>query len=110
MRIAYIVGGFPVISETFVVNQIAGMAARGCHVDIFATSAGTMARLQEAVERYKLMERVHRLDAPRNYLLRLYRILLLLLVYGWRAPGAVLRSVNIVRYGRGGGPPGAPHP
>lgn len=100
MRIAYIVGGFPVISETFVVNQIAGMAARGCHVDIFATSAGTMARLPEAVERYKLMERVHRLDAPRNYLLRLYRILLLLLVYGWRAPGAVLRSVNIVRYGR----------
>ena len=100
MRIAYIVGGFPVISETFIVNQIAGMVARGCHVDIFATSAGTTARLPEAVERYRLMEHVHRLDAPRNYLLRLYRILLLLLVCGWRAPGAVLRSVNIVRYGR----------
>lgn len=99
MRIAYVVGGFPVISETFVVNQIAGMAARGCHVDIFATSAGTTARLPEAVERYRLMERVHRLDAPRNYLLRLYRILLLLLIYGWRAPGAVMRSVNVARYG-----------
>jgi len=100
MRIAYFVGGFPVISETFVVNQIAGMAARGCHVDIFATSAGTTTRLPEAVGQHRLIERVHRLDAPRNYLLRLYRILLLLLVYGWRAPGVVMRSVNVARYGR----------
>lgn len=100
MRVAYVVGGFPVISETFIVNQIAGMAARGCHVDIFATSERTTTRLPEAVGRHRLMERVHRLDAPRNYLLRLYRIATLLLVYGWRAPGAVLRSVNIVRYGR----------
>ena len=77
MRIAYFVGGFAVICETFIVNQIAGMAARGCHVDIFATSGGTIARLPEAVVRHGLMERVQRLDAPRNYLLRLYRIALL---------------------------------
>jgi len=70
MRVAYIVGGFLVISETFIVNQIAGMVARGCHVYIFTTSVGTTAVLPEAVERYRLMERVHRLDAPRNYLLR----------------------------------------
>jgi len=100
MRIAYFVGGFPVISETFIVNQIAGMVARGCHVDIFATSGGKMARLPEAVERYRLMERVHRLDAPRNYVLRLYRIVVLLLVYGWRAPGTIMRSINVARYGR----------
>lgn len=100
MRIAYIVGGFPVISETFIVNQIAGMASRGCQVDIFATATGTMARLPDAVERYKLMDRVHRLDAPRNYLLRLYRIILLLLTHGWRSPGAVIRSINVVRYGK----------
>jgi len=90
-----------VISETFVVNQIAGMAARGCHEDIFATSAGTTAPPPEAVERYRLMEHVHRLDAPRNHLLRLYRIVTLLLVYGLRAPGAVMRSLNVARYGRG---------
>lgn len=100
MRIAYIVGGFPVISETFIVNQIAGMAARGCHVDIFATSGRTMDRLPETVVRHGFMARVHRLDAPRNYLLRLFRILLLLLAHGWRAPVAVMRSVNIARYGR----------
>ena len=100
MRIAYFVGGFPALSETFIVNQIAGMAARGCHVDIFATSRGTTPRLPEAVVRHGLMERVQRLDAPRNYLLRLYRIALLLLVCGWRAPTTVMRSVNVVRYGR----------
>jgi colanic acid/amylovoran biosynthesis glycosyltransferase len=100
MKIAYIVGGFPVISETFIVNQIAGMVERGCHVDIFATSAGTTTQPPEAVERYKLMEHVYRLDAPRNYLLRLIRILILLFAYGWRSPGVVMRSVNVARYGR----------
>jgi len=100
MRVAYVVGGFPVISETFVVNQIAGMVARGCNVDIFATSEGTTTRLPEAVARHKLMERAHRLDAPRNFLFRLYRVATLLLLYGWRAPGAVIRSINVVRYGR----------
>jgi len=100
MRVAYIVGGFPVVSETFVVNQIAGMVARGCLVDIFTTSSGMPAGLPESAMQYKLMERVHRLNAPRNYLLRLSRIMLLLLAYGWQAPGAIIRSVNIARYGR----------
>ena len=97
MRVACVVGGFPVLSETFVVNQLAGMAARGCHVDILATSAATTVPLPQGVERHGLMQRVHRLDAPRNRLLRLCRVVRLLLAHGWRAPAAVIRSVDVAR-------------
>lgn len=102
MKIAYIVGGFPAISETFIVNQIAGMVARGEDVDILVTAKrkGKTPHLPEAVVRHKLMERVLRIGAPRNFLLRLLRLLPLLLAYGWREPGVVMRSVNIARYGK----------
>ena len=36
MRIAYIMGRFPVISETFILNQITGTIDKGNEVDIFA--------------------------------------------------------------------------
>ena len=88
------------VSETFVVSQIAGAVARGCDVDIFATSAGRAIPLPDPNEKYGLADRVYRLDAPRNALLRLYRVLSLLLVCGWRAPGSVVRAVNVVRYGK----------
>lgn len=102
MKIAYIVGGFPVLSETFIVNQIAGMVARGADVDILVTAkrAGKASHLPEAVVRHQLMERVLRVGAPRNVLVRLLRLLPLLLLHGWRRPGVVGRSLNVVRHGR----------
>jgi len=36
MKIAFIVGGFPSISETFILNQITGLIGRGHDVEIFA--------------------------------------------------------------------------
>ncbi len=36
MKIAFIVGGFPSISETFILNQITGLIDRGHDVEIFA--------------------------------------------------------------------------
>ena len=36
MRIAYVTGRFPMLSEPFILNQITGAVARGCDVEIFA--------------------------------------------------------------------------
>jgi len=36
MRIAMFVDGFPVITETFILNQITGLLDRGHTVDVFA--------------------------------------------------------------------------
>ena len=44
LRIAYVVGEFPSVSETFVLNQIAGLMDRGHHVDVWADRRGTSDR------------------------------------------------------------------
>jgi colanic acid/amylovoran/stewartan biosynthesis glycosyltransferase WcaL/AmsK/CpsK len=100
MRIAYVLGGFPGISETFIAHQIAGIAALGHEVDLFATSDSTAPSAPEVVTRYGLLERLHRIDPPRNRLVRLAGVILMILRDGWRAPGVLLRSLNVARYGK----------
>jgi colanic acid/amylovoran biosynthesis glycosyltransferase len=100
MRIAYVLGGFPGISETFIAHQIAGIAALGHEVDILATSDATAPGPPEVVTRHGLMEHIHRIDPPRNRLVRLGRVLVMIFGDGWRAPGVVFRSLDVMRYGK----------
>ena len=100
MKVAYFVGAFPTVSETFVINQIAGMAARGCDVEIFATADATAGEPPEAVMQHRLTERLYRLDAPKQGLVRIAQVAWLLLVCGWRAPVVVVRALNVARHGR----------
>lgn len=40
MQIAFIVGHFPRLSETFILNQVTGLIDRGHQVDIFSEYDG----------------------------------------------------------------------
>lgn len=100
MKIAYIVGSFPHVSETFIVNQIVGMAARGHAVDIFTTCAGDTSRVPYAVHRHELLTRTHRLYPSRRGVLRLLEVFALFLTTGWRVPIVVMRAINVARYGK----------
>ena len=100
MKIAYIVGSFPHVSETFIVNQIVGIAARGHDVDIYTTVPGVTGSIPAAVERHRLLERTHSLYGPHNLLTRLIKVICLLAGEDWRAPRLVWRSLNVMRYGR----------
>lgn len=99
LRIAYLVGGFPDLSETFVVQQVAGMAARGHVVDIYTTAAPTEPYWPGVIERYRLRGRTHRL-APLGRFRGALKTLGLVCVVGWRAPAVLWRIGAIVR-GRG---------
>lgn len=57
MRIAYLPGRFPMLSETPVLNQITGLVARGHDVDIFCDRPGPPAPYHESIDRYSLLER-----------------------------------------------------
>jgi colanic acid/amylovoran biosynthesis glycosyltransferase len=100
VKIAYIVGSFPHVSETFIVNQICGIAARGHTVDVFTTCEGETSRVSEVVRRYRLLNRTHRLHPSPNPVRRLFEVLTLLVCFGWRAPTTVARTVNVARYGK----------
>ena len=65
LRVALFVAGFPVLSETFVVRQIAGLMELGHEVDIFAEwRAEIGAACQPEVRELKLLERTSFMEMP----------------------------------------------
>ena len=62
MRIAFFVSAFPVVSETFIVNQITGLLDRGHEVDIYARGERQLDAVHPEIEQYRLLERVIYLD------------------------------------------------
>ncbi len=67
MRIAFFVSAFPVVSETFIVNQITGLLDRGHEVEIYAREERRLDTLHPEIEQYRLMERTIFLDRiPRS--------------------------------------------
>ncbi|MEW4570299.1 glycosyltransferase [Tautonia sp. JC769] len=67
MRVAIVIGNFPVISETFVLNQIAGLIDRGHDVHIYAIDQlfRDASAHHPQVEEYGLLERSRLLARPR---------------------------------------------
>lgn len=61
MRIAYIVGRFPVLSEPFILNQVTGALARGCDVHVFAVQgrANATDKIHHDFHRFGLAARTH---------------------------------------------------
>lgn len=55
MRIAYLPGLFPVLSETPVVNQITGLVVRGHEVAIFADQPRQAGQYHESIDRLNLL-------------------------------------------------------
>ncbi|MEL6605512.1 MAG: glycosyltransferase [Cyanobacteria bacterium J06614_10] len=95
MRVAFVVHEFPVLSETFIVNQAIGLMDRGHEVDIFTRQLGDTDKLHPDVCRYGLLERVRVLpEVPENYGWRIVSAIALILKYGYRYPGPILRSLN----------------
>jgi colanic acid/amylovoran biosynthesis glycosyltransferase len=68
MKIAIIAGQFPVLSETFILNQITGLIARGHEVDIYASQPNDSSKIHPDVEKYQLLKRTYYIPpTPGNY-------------------------------------------
>lgn len=101
LRIAYVLGRFPDPTQTFVVDQIAGIAERGHCVDIYTTArparaaslAGTLTRLN----RLGLLERRQALWEAGRPVLAVWKTLMLLLAVGWREPRVVHGALVAMR-------------
>jgi colanic acid/amylovoran biosynthesis glycosyltransferase len=77
MKIAFIINGFPYLSETFILNQIIGLIDLGHEVEIFAEIKPDESAVHPDVEKYGLMEHVYYLpDLPKNRILAKLKILL----------------------------------
>jgi colanic acid/amylovoran biosynthesis glycosyltransferase len=101
MKIAFMVGCFPIISETFIINQITGMIDRGHEVDIYAYQPSNSSKLHPNVKKYQLLERTfYQPLVPENYLLRLLTAIKFIIKHFDKKPLVVLRSLNFFKYGK----------
>ena len=71
-KIAFIVWRFPVISETFIINQVADLIDRGIEIELFSFNKGDMENISLKFYKYNMLERVHYLNTPNNFVLRLF--------------------------------------
>ena len=79
MRIAYFLGGFPNISETFVLHQITGMLAASQRVEIHAWKGGDKQVKHALLAKYNMLQYIsYRPSVPDNKVLRILKFFLLL--------------------------------
>ncbi|MBD2459700.1 glycosyltransferase [Oscillatoria sp. FACHB-1407] len=100
MRVAFLVGRFPVLSEVFILNQIIGSIDRGCEVHIHTLDGPpeTMSKVHPAVETYNLLARTHYPHpVPRNPVLRILKAIVLILTNLHRGSQACLPLLNVLR-------------
>lgn len=99
MKVAFLVGPFPSLSETFILNQITGLIDRGHEVHVYGWPSEDE-EVHEDIRRYGLLERTRLAPAfPES---RVERVVKALRFFGQliRADLRALHALNVVRYGR----------
>jgi colanic acid/amylovoran biosynthesis glycosyltransferase len=99
MRIAFIVNRFPLLSETFILNQIVGCIDRGHEVDVYGIKPADLSKLHPDVVQYSLLERTYyRSRVPENRIKEIAKGIKLLLADGFKHPAVAWRSLNPAQY------------
>lgn len=91
---------FPAISETFIIDQITGLIARGHEVDVYAEKPGSSAKAHPDIEKYHVLDRTYYHQVPANFLSRLVKGFQLILAGLYKNPAVTLKSCNPFKYGR----------
>ncbi len=101
MKIAFVVGEFPNLSVTFVINQITALIDRGHDVYIYASMPGNTTTVHSAVETYRLLDRtIYWSTRRQSALVRAIRAAGALFAHPFTNPGGRLRVLNFFKYGR----------
>ncbi|MBP8302597.1 MAG: glycosyltransferase [Phycisphaerae bacterium] len=101
MRIAILVRRFPVPSETFILDQVAGLIQRGHDVEILAESGHDQEGIRPDAAEGALLERTrYSGPVPANYAARLAKGLAIWVRHAHGDRLHLLRSLNVSRFGR----------
>jgi colanic acid/amylovoran biosynthesis glycosyltransferase len=102
MKIAVVVGAFPVLSETFIVNQIIYLIDAGHDVTICSYNEGKRAVIHDSVEKYNLLDKcVYYKQPSASFFKRLSDAFSIMIKLRDRLDWQVLlRSLNFFKFGR----------
>lgn len=101
MKIAFIVDTFPVLSETFILNQITGLLDLGHEVDIFSyNKQNHIATMHTDVKTYDLLNRTYYPEMTGFMPWPKLKAVLLIAVNFHKNPAAILKSLSVFKYTR----------
>lgn len=102
LSIAFVVGAFPKLSETFILDQVIGLMKRGCAVDVYAERPEKAENLHPEVVSFGVMQRTFfaRRGADHRSTISVLGDSLSMLRTVPRKAVPLLRSLNLFRYGK----------
>ncbi|MBL8014516.1 MAG: glycosyltransferase [Candidatus Omnitrophica bacterium] len=100
MRIAFLVDTFPVLSETFILNQMTGLIDLGHEITIVSAARPEGQMVHEDVQKYDLVSKTFYHNEPQNKYVRAGLFIILFFIFFYRNPKAFLNSINVFKYGR----------
>lgn len=105
MKVAFFLTAFPIISETFVLNQITGLIDQGIHVSIFVVKNVDADVIHKDVEKYKLLEKVRPLGSnyrvmPKNKLKRIFKAFKIYIRASKREKHILLKTLDVRLFGK----------
>jgi colanic acid/amylovoran biosynthesis glycosyltransferase len=99
MKILFIVNQFPVLSETFILNQITGLINKGYEVNILAAEKDADKRHHKDVTKYELINKTYYYNCvPKNKVVRVLCGISLLLRNIFRRNFSVIKTLNFIKY------------
>ena len=102
MRVAFIVKNFPVITETFILNQITGLIDRGVDVHIYSFHQSEESIYHPVIDEYNLLQKTVYLNRVPSGFFQRVRHLIKLIVdkKNTNITRKVFQACNIFKYGR----------
>lgn len=101
MRVAFLVGTFPSISETFILTQIIGLCEQKYNIDIFAQQPKTIEKVHNIYKKHDLASKTYYFPfMPKNYIYRFIKMIFIFIRYLPKKPAILIQSLNFIKYGR----------
>ena len=100
LKVAFVIGIFPAISETFIINQIADLEDGGVDVEIFSFVRGSEENISERYRQYEMFKGAHYLNMPSNWLKRIAMAAPKMVRLIFKSPRTLFRALNFSKYGR----------
>lgn len=97
---AFVLGIFPVVSETFIIDQIAQLVDRGVDVEIIALTHGDEANVSKTYFDYDMASKVVYVGYPLRWLPRLRGAVRRAYRLARHHPRAFLGTINVFKHGR----------
>jgi len=101
IKVAFFIGSFPKVSETFIINQIADLLDRGVEVEIFSfnRSFQQKANISQRYFDYEMKKKAHYLAMPSSKILRIILALPRLIYILFNKPAILPDLFNFKKYG-----------